>query len=368
MDWPLSREEKKSQLLRFYHNDVRIADSLIVSGEATLVALHKELDEIRRTTTTSQLLEGSAVQPEAPSAQEQETARLRQAVESATAVLRALLPTQEAACDDGASCDEAGSNQIGPVKVRARSEGAAPQYGSSTPTKPALCRTPRSRDGKRRERRVSFHGDSTTEADDNDEAYQTPRRHGDAAKKHSSSTMRRRHSGPACGSQTTSSQQTQPHDAYVLPAGFAGISEMWGRWWGTELESRNSSEKSEQVSPHTATPPSSRRRYCSPEPQTEPGPEPEASESKSAAKESYSVIATAEVSHLGLSFRGTVPEPVVVTRIAAESWALTQGIVAGDELDAVNSVRLQGITDEVFCAMMKARPLTLTFARVTGKE
>jgi len=47
-DWPLSREEKKSRVLRLYDADVQAANRQLQSGEETLEALRGQLKEIRR--------------------------------------------------------------------------------------------------------------------------------------------------------------------------------------------------------------------------------------------------------------------------------------------------------------------------------
>lgn len=47
LDWPLSRDEKKSCVLKFYEQDVRAANRLLRSGEAALEALRQELAVVR---------------------------------------------------------------------------------------------------------------------------------------------------------------------------------------------------------------------------------------------------------------------------------------------------------------------------------
>lgn len=47
LDWPLSRDEKKSCVLKLYDRDVRAANNLLRSGEAALEALRQELAVVR---------------------------------------------------------------------------------------------------------------------------------------------------------------------------------------------------------------------------------------------------------------------------------------------------------------------------------
>jgi len=352
MDWPLSREEKKSQLLRFYHTDMRIADSLIVSGEATLKALHKELDDIRRTSPVAQ--QSLRVDDTHQSSKEQdaETARLRQAVESATAVLRALLPTteEEGKCDLNDIVDR--SSQ----KCRAKSEGAAPSF--DVPTKPgALCRTPRSSTDRRR-RRVSFGGESPGETSEGNEAMQSARCRTDMQQYHAhrGNILRRRHSNPASTNTQNSMRTVSSAADYTVPVGFSSISEILGRWWGSELDGGTERRHQQRV----CTPPRM-KRVGSPEPISEPGPEPEVGGDNCTSV--YCVTAGVDVAQLGVRFRGQLPDPVVVSRVEQSSWAISEGVSAGDVLEAVSGSSLHEITDDAFCALMKLRPLTLRFSR-----
>jgi len=140
IDWPMSREEKKKQLLRLYSKDVRVAD---VSREESLKALRAELESVRAAS-------GMVLAPQRGGAIDRgdrtprtdelqaEVLRLTLAVESVAAVLRAILPGDEEA--DG----ESGQEQH---RRRARSEGTGRKMleaTSSPALKPALSRTPRS--------------------------------------------------------------------------------------------------------------------------------------------------------------------------------------------------------------------------------
>mmetsp|Transcript_48678 Transcript_48678/g.87709 ORF Transcript_48678/g.87709 Transcript_48678/m.87709 type:complete len:286 (-) Transcript_48678:202-1059(-) len=139
MDWPLSREEKKTQILRLYNEDVRAADTMLSSGEEALEALREELDAVRQAAGVQK-----QVVAESPcrSAADVEIERLRAAVESAAAVLRAIVPVQEEDCE---ATDSPRSR-----RGRARSEGARSKEAD---LRPALRRS-KSREGPKR--RVSF--------------------------------------------------------------------------------------------------------------------------------------------------------------------------------------------------------------------
>lgn len=134
------------------------------SGNAALEALRAELDTVRRaagvpratvpsTKTTDDLKDlspGSVTAGQTAA----EVERLRGAVESAAAVLRAILPTPDEA--DGQV--EASSS---PVRPRARSAGAGRELeGQGTPLKPCLAPlTPR----RKPRRKVSFGGEPERE-------------------------------------------------------------------------------------------------------------------------------------------------------------------------------------------------------------
>eukprot|EP00928_Gymnodinium_smaydae_P019070 TRINITY_DN1728_c0_g1_i1.p1 TRINITY_DN1728_c0_g1~~TRINITY_DN1728_c0_g1_i1.p1 ORF type:complete len:570 (-),score=133.89 TRINITY_DN1728_c0_g1_i1:45-1679(-) len=51
-DWPLSRSEKKTRIMRLYEQDVQAANELIRNGETALGALHQELRRIRNSTSS----------------------------------------------------------------------------------------------------------------------------------------------------------------------------------------------------------------------------------------------------------------------------------------------------------------------------
>jgi len=154
MDWPLSREEKKNQLLRLYNDDVRAADSMLSSGNRTLEALRAELEAVRAAAGIQKSVRKIMDNQDLPGAPtkiaDNEVERLRQAVEDAAAVLRAILPQEDS---DPASCTA--EAEATPPRFRARSEGAG-REPSAVAARPALCRTPR--DSRRPKRKVSFGG------------------------------------------------------------------------------------------------------------------------------------------------------------------------------------------------------------------
>jgi len=143
MDWPLSRDEKKTQILRLYNEDVRAADSMLSSGEEAMEALREELDAVRQAAGLKVRNNDREV-TESPrrATADSEIERLRAAVESAAAVLRAMVPAE----DEGSDDEECRVSRRG----RARSEGARSKEAD---LRPALRRS-KSREGPKR--RVSF--------------------------------------------------------------------------------------------------------------------------------------------------------------------------------------------------------------------
>ncbi|CAE8648074.1 unnamed protein product [Polarella glacialis] len=153
-DWPLSREEKKSQILRLYNDDVRAADSMLCSGEATLEALREELDAVRRAAGIHKVsLPGKGL-GSTVEYKDAEVQRLRAAVETAAAVLRAILPPPDdepEGVEVGSPTNHGFSSLL--RRSRARSEGAS-RDGAAAALRPALRPRGKSREGK--PRRVSF--------------------------------------------------------------------------------------------------------------------------------------------------------------------------------------------------------------------
>jgi len=147
MDWPLSQHEKRSQLLRIYDKDAKAAD-------LALDALRTELENIRNRSRSNESCQLESQQEASACADpneatRREAERLRVAVESASAVFRAILqPGGMDDCDSDGEHGRAGHADRG----RAKSEGALPHCA----LKPALrdrCATPR-------RKRVSFGNDA----------------------------------------------------------------------------------------------------------------------------------------------------------------------------------------------------------------
>jgi hypothetical protein len=137
MDWPLSREEKKAQLLRLYSEDVQTADTLLHSGERTLEALRKELDEVRYAAGFPCNSEKLASTPKCT--EDTEIQRLRAAVENAAAVLRAILPQQ----DDSDVIASAGATEAVRRKRKSLGSSAEQQSPLSALKKPSSRRNSR---------------------------------------------------------------------------------------------------------------------------------------------------------------------------------------------------------------------------------
>lgn len=153
MDWPLSQSEKKKQLLHLYNKDARAADM-------ALDALRTELDGIRsrgRSSNPSEITANSneLVPVDANEATHREAERLRLAVESASAVFRAILQLDAAdAADSDAESRRPTHSESGSFRGRAKSEGTLPQVSLKPAIRPRnSCATPR------RTRRVSFGSD-----------------------------------------------------------------------------------------------------------------------------------------------------------------------------------------------------------------
>lgn len=197
LDWPLSREEKKGQLMRLYSDDAKAADGMLCAGNKTLEALREELDNVR-----------CAGADKAEDAEE-EVQRLRQGLESAAAVLRAILLKQDE--DEPASCAEETSDS----RSRARSEGAS-REPAAVALRPALCRTPRQ--SSRPKRRVSFGSQPEEEpAHDSDIGQDRHRNSSTARVVPSGPQPWAQHTGPFSAHQPQTAPMTHP----CYPAGYA---------------------------------------------------------------------------------------------------------------------------------------------------
>jgi len=147
IDWPLSREEGRSRISRLYNDDATIPSG----GETALEALAEELDRVRQAAGVQKKVAQLKIRSDSDSPASQasggdEVQRLRAAVENASAVLRAILPTPD---DDDSPVAERAT-----MRPRAQSEGCA-RDSSGVTIRPALCRTPRGERTKPK-RKVSF--------------------------------------------------------------------------------------------------------------------------------------------------------------------------------------------------------------------
>jgi hypothetical protein len=146
MDWPLSRDEKKEQIIRLYNDDVCAADCMLSSGEAALEALRDELETVR---LAAGIRTVAAKKPGNKSNHsDAEVERLRGAVETAAAVLRAILPSQS-------DPDEGISEAVSGKQQRARSEGGTRETGTKAIRPSLRPKKVSSRPGTPR-KRVSF--------------------------------------------------------------------------------------------------------------------------------------------------------------------------------------------------------------------
>jgi len=162
LDWPLSREEKKTRVLQLYDRDTRAADQLLRNGEEALDALRNELRRIRdvfpirRDVVAKQAdcdagsdqFHSRAFSPErtpVPHPLHEANAALSRVLTDASSVLAACLANQEGP-----------DLEVDSQKPRAKSEGQRTQH----PPKSPLQRTPRrSRGGDATPKRVSFADD-----------------------------------------------------------------------------------------------------------------------------------------------------------------------------------------------------------------
>jgi hypothetical protein len=156
MDWPLSQEEKKTQVMRLYNQDVKAADQLIQAGNSSVQTLQSEVEAIRSAIEAQGILvslskETTAVASRVEHHQDKdaEMERLRGAVESATALLRAMSVSRT--CEDTRNDLEEDVDPRchgTPLRChapRCRSEGGLRSMADLCvpPLKSALSRTPR---------------------------------------------------------------------------------------------------------------------------------------------------------------------------------------------------------------------------------
>merc|ERR1719265_2611474 len=177
LDWPLSREEKKTRVLQLYDRDTRAADQLLRTGEDALEALRFELRRIREVFPTrrdivarhiddeTELNEArsGASSPErtVPRPLDEANAALFRVVSDATSVLAACLANQESPDPDEIP------------KPRAKSEGQRVIH-------PPKCPKKRHSRGDSTPKRVSFGDEDFIPVSDGEEDM--PKREADVLK------------------------------------------------------------------------------------------------------------------------------------------------------------------------------------------
>jgi len=159
MDWPLSRAEKRHQVLQLYDREQLMTDSVVMSGQAALARMKDEIEAIKN---RSKILVGEQ------QGLSEDSQRLWQALETVSGVFRAVVPPTE---EDDDSGDEPLTPQLQPTRSKSAPhlrDGALPS--TVTPLVPIratsnLPRTPRSsltgkqEGGEQIKRKVSFSGE-----------------------------------------------------------------------------------------------------------------------------------------------------------------------------------------------------------------
>jgi len=350
MDWPLSRDEKKSQLFRLYNSDVRMADQMLQSGERALEALQEELESIRRTTSIRRKDEAGVHQEcsgvvaadnvEVDEGAEEQK-RLRQAVESAAAVLRAILQS------DAKEAVEADSRLE--EHQRPRSEGSR-HIATGQPLKPALSRTPRTSRCGTPKRRVSFGEASCLVGKDdgatiNHELDRSPSP--DQSKITVASRLKRDSVCPGQAGRFRRSTSTDSADLEPEP------------------------EEPERRLEYTRSRRTRGRQRCSEELEGDS----KLSSAHSARDGSVEhpmyacrtqMLVPANVAKVGLNVElyETLPEKVYISSITEGTWAEKQGVRVGDVLIAIGGRSLGGMSKAEFKRLvLKERPLEVVIGR-----
>jgi len=70
---------------------------------------------------------------------------------------------------------------------------------------------------------------------------------------------------------------------------------------------------------------------------------------------------------IGLVFSSTAPDDVVIKRVNPGTWAEEQGIKAGDQLEAINGVKVSDMATDTFKQTMQKRPLVLQVCHVAAE-
>jgi len=79
-------------------------------------------------------------------------------------------------------------------------------------------------------------------------------------------------------------------------------------------------------------------------------------------------LAGPETERLGLGFSALPPNPIVIKRVHADTWADEEGIQVGDVLVALNGVDVSGMSQDEFKAAMQVRPLSVRIAELWLEE
>jgi hypothetical protein len=272
MDWPLSRDEKKRQLLHLYDQDAQISEGLLTSNEAALVQLRRELEAAKA--ISGPCSKTSSDVPE-------DMKRLWQVVDTAAAVLRAVLPMQVA--------DSNNDDEEPRMEARARSQPSIScgslQHKLQDPVRAPLSRTPRTSRAGTPRRRVSFG------AGPDDEERQEV--------------------------------EPEPEEASCISYDEAAL-----------VKRQDSPERRELQVPsvlHWGL-----TEFHVPE----------------------------GVTKIGLHFLDLPPEPLLVRRVTADSWAELQGIRVGDTVIEIDGRRADALRANQFIRCMQCRPLRLIVERI----
>eukprot|EP00929_Paragymnodinium_shiwhaense_P042025 TRINITY_DN21822_c0_g1_i1.p1 TRINITY_DN21822_c0_g1~~TRINITY_DN21822_c0_g1_i1.p1 ORF type:complete len:396 (-),score=72.19 TRINITY_DN21822_c0_g1_i1:173-1360(-) len=340
MDWPMSREEKKVQVMHLYHKDLQVAGGLLQSNEAALAALQAELDHLRRCRPEQE--DGRSRTPK-------EADPYRQAVESAAAVLRAVLQSDARLAE---AAEQAGTSH----RPRARSEGHVPPV-QAEPVRPALSRTPRASRCNTPKKRVSF-GDrvdrvcclSDSDADNEKEIVKE-------CPLEKKEGRRRSIAEPEPEEKVAEGQPREPNSPRATvgqPEVASGAWPAWGGLW--------SSQPASTTAPAVASA-SAVRDECqrSSPPQTSPMVSPVR------VSGLLDLCVPVGVTKIGMNIRPKVfplpDEGVLVNSVTEGTWAHDQGLQGGDILIAFSGLKLAGMDQETFMQVLRQRPLRMIVER-----
>jgi hypothetical protein len=323
MDWPMSREEKKAQVMRLYNQDVKAADEMIQAGHVSVQSLQAQIDEIRRAIEKENITIWSEGQM--PGGGNRVNLRntvanfeqLRGTVESSAALLRAMAFQQDLHGD--APDDRSGDAEASSGARRCKSEGGLRTVLDVAPPKSALSRTPRNSRGCATPRRVSFGtkelvGDSDSEVED------------------------RGYDGMSYDGLCSRSPQSNSHSSAV---------ESPKKWRSARNRSAYEAE---------------------PEPEEEDSTAEE--ELDSPCEEDFcetvvlpEIQAGHDVEKLGFVLHRFPPDEMKIVRIIPGSWAEKSGMLPGDVIVVLNGVRVQYLNYARTLEILRKRPLRVLLER-----